>query len=420
MALQNNYQVQIAQERVDIAGRNNTWLATGIAPSIATRGSANVNYSVPNNPLNPIQNFPSRNIPLGGVVEANWVLFNGLQMYVNKDRLELLQAQSEGNATIIVENTVQATILAYYGARLQQERLDVLTKLMRLSSDRYAYEEERRELGVSTTFEALQFRTAYLTDSTNYLLQEIALEQSLNNLKLIMADESKDVYTLTDSIAINTRDFDLLELQQQMSGSNATLRNQFVNASIFKKELQLAKRSQSPTLSLITGINFSRNYFYAQDFPVSFFDPSQGTVETNQTTTNQSYYANFTLNWNVFGGLQVRRNIQNAKVQERIGNLQVDELKLQLNQELSLQYKTYQTRKQLIGISSLNLQSAELSLQLAEERFKVGILNSLDYRNIQLQYLNAALGQLQALFDVKEAEIELLRLTGGIIDEYSE
>jgi outer membrane protein TolC len=64
------------------------------------------------------------------------------------------------------------------------------------------------------------------------------------------------------------------------------------------------------------------------------------------------------------------------------------------------------------------VRSAALNLELADERFQTGTINSFDFRQIQVNYLNTALNNLQARFDLLDSETELLRLTGGILNEY--
>ena len=81
-------------------------------------------------------------------------------------------------------------------------------------------------------------------------------------------------------------------------------------------------------------------------------------------------------------------------------------------------YDLYNVRQKLLSISQQNIESAELNLALAEERFRGGTINSFDYRQIQVNYLNTALNNLQAKYDLIESETELLRLTGGITNEY--
>jgi len=49
--------------------------------------------------------------------------------------------------------------------------------------------------------------------------------------------------------------------------------------------------------------------------------------------------------------------------------------------------------------------------------FKSGAINSFNFRDIQLRYINASIRRLEAIFDLIDTETELLRLTGGIVSE---
>ncbi|MDZ7776394.1 MAG: hypothetical protein U5L09_12725 [Bacteroidales bacterium] len=51
-------------------------------------------------------------------------------------------------------------------------QVKVLEEVKDLSGDRYAYEQQQKVLGTTGTFEVLQAKTAYLSDSSNLLLQK--------------------------------------------------------------------------------------------------------------------------------------------------------------------------------------------------------------------------------------------------------
>ena len=77
----------------------------------------------------------------------------------------------------------------------------------------------------------------------------------------------------------------------------------------------------------------------------------------------------------------------------------------------------FSIRKLLYEVSQSNLESAELNLKLLEEKFKSGEINLLNYRNIQLLYLNVATQKLESMNNLIDTNTELVRLTGGIIGE---
>ncbi len=184
---------------------------------------------------------------------------------------------------------------------------------------------------------------------------------------------------------------------------------------VTQADTRLAKTELYPRLS------FSASGAYTwsrQDLSnAEFAFPNPDRVEITRPRV-ANYAAGFTLSYLLFDGGRVKRSIENAYTTERIRQLQIDQLKLSLRNDLVATYDLYEARKRLLSISEENVRSAALNLELADERFQTGTINSFDFRQIQVNYLNTALNNLQARFDLLDSETELLRLTGGILNEY--
>jgi outer membrane protein TolC len=71
----------------------------------------------------------------------------------------------------------------------------------------------------------------------------------------------------------------------------------------------------------------------------------------------------------------------------------------------------------LLEVSNESLEAAEMNLQIADEKFKSGVINSFNYRDIQLSYLNSALNQLQSIYNLIYSNTTLTRLTGGFLNQ---
>ena len=77
----------------------------------------------------------------------------------------------------------------------------------------------------------------------------------------------------------------------------------------------------------------------------------------------------------------------------------------------------YDVRKQLLDVAQIGVKSATLNLQIATEKFRAGTINSFNFRDVQLIFLNASLAELEVTYNLIASETELMRLTGGIISE---
>lgn len=412
IGLENNFDIRISTLDAEIAKNNNTWGAAGRFPTISFSLSQGNSFRDVENPASFLQGLSISN-DLTPSVSLNWTLFNSFRVNISRQQLQLLEEQSMGNAQIVVENTIQAIILSYYIAVLEQERLDVLQKIMTLSRDRYRYLQIKGDLGSAVTFDVLQEKNNYLTDSTNFVTQEINYLNARRNLNLLMGVDVSEEFSLTDGLDVTPANYALDNLYEKMVNNNTNLRTQYLNQEIFRQDVRLAKTELYPSLDLGLGASYSIS---RQDLSnAELLRPIDDPI-TNTKTLN--YFANFTLSYTLFDGGRIKRAIQNAYVNENIAQVQVDQLKLSLKNDLVTAYDLYNARKKLLDITELNLETGDLNLELATERFKNGTINSFDFRTIQVNYLNIALNNVQAKYNLIDTETELMRLTGGIIEAY--
>jgi len=402
--LENNYGIRITRQNIAIAENNNTWGMAGRYP-VLTLG------------VNQVNRFDNTPDYTGGgdrdkyytnyvapYVNMNWILFDGFSVNINKEKLELLQSLTLGNAEITIENTIQGIILAYYKILLEEEKLNVLESLMVLSRDRYNYMLAKQEIGSAVTYDVLQSKDAYLGDSSSYLFQKLNVMNAWLNLRLLLGETDNINYVLTGDFAYEPADYRLPDLIEKMKAGNRTIRNQYVSQEILKKEVGYQKTALYPTLGINAGADhFNKRVHYENTDPAYSF--------------NLDYYANLSLGFNLFNGGRVKTAIQNARIEEQIGQLSIDQMEHSLTNLLINYYELYNIRKQIYQVSLVSVESAELNLQISGDKFKSGAINSFNYRDVQLVYLNAALGKLEAIYDLIDTNTELLRLTGGIIGE---
>lgn len=439
IGLQNNLDVQIQKLEIDIAGRNNTWGEAGAFPTVNLNANQNNNITQ-RKPANPFA-VAGRNISdnLNGQLDVQFILFDGFFIRLSKQRLEQLEKLSYGNATLVIEQVIQSIILSYYQSLLERERVLVRKRVMDFSRERLEYVKLRKELGGAITFDVLQEQNNYLTDSTNYLLQEQVYINSLRNLNLLLNEPITKIYNLTDSLEFVDETYNLDALTQKMSSTNTNLRNQYINQELLRIATGSALSDRYPTLSFSIGATGSLDQLNANfgsntgpdvtntvgyvngdpNFPVTNTVPSR--ILVNRTLDGYSYgaYGNFSLRYNLFNGGQVSRNIENARVRERMAQLTTDQLKLSLQNDLLITYDNYNLLRQLAHIARIKLQAAELNLSLANERYKNGALSAIDLRIVQENYQSAALENYLAVFSVLARRTDLVRLTGGLVDEYN-
>lgn len=404
VALQNNFQIQITRMQSAQAEINNSWGQAGRYPVVSLAMSQGNNISDQSrNPTSFIQALLISNSFQGGL-DLNWTLFNGFSVKANKNRLAQIQEQSEGNAAVVIENTIQALILSYYNVQIQQSKLILLGEVLNTSKKKYNYNKLKTEIGTNVSSDLLQFQNQVLIDSASLMLQEIALRNARRNLNIIMGADSESNYELADFLMEDFPVYDYEDLKTKMESSNQNLKNQYINAEIFRQDVILAKSSMFPVVSFNAGASANASSYRIADFP-------------SQKGANLNYYGNFSLSFNLFNGGKVKRAIQNADIQTKINDLQVYELKQTLSRDLLQAHELYEMRKK---VYALNLESADVSLknlEIAREKYDMGIINSFNFRDVSVTYLNTGISSLESLFNLVDAKTDLIRLTGGLLQE---
>jgi len=420
IGLANNYDIRIEDKRAEQSSINNSWGEAGKYPNL------DLNINQINNLTNNVKvAFPTQTRgeilvnSINPAVSLNWTIFNGHKVNISKHRLEKLQQESQGNASIVVSNTLQSIILGYYLAVLEKERLDEFKKQLELSSDKYNYLKIKAELGSAVTTDLLLEEGNYLTDSTNYINQQFNYRNSIRDLNLLLVVINPDnEYELTNDLGIGLEELDLQKLINSMNSGNVDLKKLYLSQAVIKYDYQFEKASRYPTLNFNTNFNDNRQRLDLSGATFFTGDGFTSGPSGSFSSTTRVIQANFTLTFNLFNGGKINRAIQNAIIQEDIGNVQIDKLKSSLTKDLAKAYDQYNVRKQLHAITIRKKEVAEQNLEITEEKFKNGTISSFDYRTVQNNRLIAAVQELQSIYNLIDSRVALLRLTGGLLEEY--
>ena len=399
-SLESNFGIRIARLRSDISSVNNSWGAAGALPSLSTSiaGSSAISDQT-RNPASFLQEIIESE-SVNSSLTLNWTLFDGLGMYASKTRLELLEAQSSGQASLIVEQTVEAVDLAYHNVLFQTELLNVLAESMSLSRDRLLEIKWSESYGAAGTFDRLQFENAILADSTSWLQQGVAVKSALRNLNLLMGDSEDSLWILTDVLKSPPSLPNSIDVRAAVLQDNTSVQNAIISENIARQGVKQAQAFLYPVVG----------------FNASFSDAvSQGSFgEFSGTARSVNTSAFLTLNFNLFNGGATRRAISSAKIQADIAAIDQEQA---MNQAGSLSSNAYD--KYILGVSVYNLsvkaaQNALTSLEIAETSYKNGVINALDYRTLEIALQRARVNELNALFVWRGAYLEVSRLMGAL------
>lgn len=322
---------------------------------------------------------------------------------VTMKRLGELTQISELEAKVAVENTVAGISTAYYRLLLEIQRFQVLRETLDLSRARLNIAKAQYELGGAGKRDYLTAEVDYNADSSLLLTQEQIIQNARINLNELMAIDPNQEYQVKDTILV---------------GEIQTLRDLEENAFLENKQLLINQRMRNVAFLQTRELQASRipvlnlNGTYANNTSNS----DAGILAQNQRS-GFNYGGNITVN--LFNGLTLNRRIQNAKVQQRIQNNSLEQYEIQLKADIARSYNTYSNNLRLLEIERKNYEFAVENTEIALERFRLGIASYLEFRDAQENLLTAKNRLITSIYQIKEQEIELLRLSGKIFFDNS-
>lgn len=425
--LENNYDILIEKRNISIAENNNSWGEAGRLPKLdlQAREDINVTNQQSDNLFFGGQLFPGyelsdqRSYGFVPSVNLSWTIFQGRRAIINKQKLEDLERESKGNAEIIITNNVQAIILGYFKVVLENERLEEYSKQLHLSREKYEYMQLKSSLGTSVTSDVLLEENNYLNDSIDFINQKLVYNNALRDLNFLMAEaDVNKKHELTDGLEALEVNWTYTSLSETLDRANLDLRKQYISQAILKENLAIAKGARLPVASMGLGYRWNRNT--ADLTNANYSGPNENYVNPPDPLVSKSgvYFANFTVSFSLFDGNRINRAIENAMINEQIGELKIDKMKSSLQRDLANEYEEFLVRKQLFGINNRRFESTETNLELSKEKFKNGTINSFDHRTIQNNNLAASIQRLQAIYNVIDSQVSVLRLTGDLLNAF--
>lgn len=120
------------------------------------------------------------------------------------------------------------------------------------------------------------------------------------------------------------------------------------------------------------------------------------------------------LRYTLFNNWKNKRAVEVSKIQEQIAELKVENMKKTLSSTLQNLIDLYRVRTQLVTISKENVIYAEKAYKLAEDRYNLGTINSIDLASFQMTYQNTTIQHYENLFNRMDTYLEIYKMSGKI------
>lgn len=401
IGLENSYSIQIARNNIEISKNYNSLGNAGYLPRIDASINQNNNFQEryqenSDGTSSNLSGYPTYS--LNSTIQMGWTVFDGFAMFIRKEKLELLEKQSDLYLRIEIENTIADIVYTYYNIALNQKLYNTYVEQLDLSKQRLIIAREKSKIGVGYELQELQAEVDFRADSTQYVSQRNRLVNLKADLNELLSREPSVNFEVALSIPV-PQSAVANDIFLKVNEFNPYLLNARLFSQIGDLDYNEAKASRYPTVNLAGAYNFSR------------VGTPDGQVNLSRVHgPSLGIGASITL----FNGFNASRRIKNAKIYSENQALSEENLILSLQNRA---FKLVNDLNQAIDLVQVEERSVSLAQRNADaswERYRLGAISDLELRESQNKLLDAQIRLFSAQMNAQVAEIEIRTLTGDM------
>jgi outer membrane protein len=405
-SLQNNYDIQLSRNDSTLAALNNSYAKYGFYPSV------NANGAVTFNNTDQLQVYEDKkrtgtvkNTNVAAAVNLNWTLFDGFKMFITRKRLNELVELGELQIRSQVVGTVSDVMRTYYNIVRQEQLLHSTEEQMDLSNERLRLAKYKFEVGTGAKPDVLQAEIDLNSQKANYLAQQTAINKLKDQLNQLLNVPSGTNFTVADTSIAYNENLLLDSVQAGIVANNPSLLVAQQNMVLAGLTLQQRKAERYPT------VQFNSAYVFSRTHNQSIINP----VTQPFINRNAGFNYGFSATIPIFNAYNTRRNIQVAQLDLQYQQLQYERNLLTINTSVATAYKDYDLYKRALALEEENIKLVRENLFIARERYRLGVSTFLEMRTAQQSLAEANARLIEARYNTKLAEIQLMELRGDII-----
>lgn len=414
LALEQNFGIKVAENTVEIADNNQGILNTGFLPIIS--GVANASFAEDNNTIqfpgqvdengNPRPDVEINNAETkryGASLNLNYTLFDGLGRTYNYKRLKEQYQLTELQARETIQSTILQLLSIYFEVARLSENEFAQKEALEVSKDRIKRAQYSFEYGQNTQLDVLNAEVDVTNDSIILLNTQQLLENTKRDLNVVLNQDMSIDYAVDTLINF----IPMLEIQamvDDVSLNNLAILQTERNLAINEYDIKVSKSGYLPVIGLTGsyGWNLNQN-------PASAFFP--GT-----TNRNRNFSVGAGLTWNLFDGGNTTVQVRNAKILYENQELLKKQVELEVERDIQNALETYENRLAIYEIQEKAVITNQNNFERSREQYQLGRITSIEFRQAQINLLTAQTTKNLAKYDAKLAELQLLDLTGQLLN----
>ena len=322
-------------------------------------------------------------------LNAQWTVWNGNKNRNNVKLSKLSEKQAEYQVDETANNIMERIAQIYVQILYLDESIKVSKASLETSRKNEERGKEMLQVGKMSKADLAQLTAQRATDEYNVVdaqAQMANYKLQLKQLLELTGEEAFDVVIPETSDELALGDIPALQnVYQQALITRPEIANSRLAIESSNLNLKISKAGYLPTLSMTGGVSTSTNSLSANGWG-------------NQMKTNVNSSAGLTLSIPIFDGRQTKTSVNKAKIQQQQAQLDLQDQQKTLYQTIEGFWQDANTNQQRFRAALTTVESEQMSYDLLEEKFNLGLTNIIELMNGKDKLLNAQQNKLQSKY----------------------
>lgn len=337
-----------------------------------------------------------------GRLNANLTLWNGLILKNSIEKAKLDLQASQADLQKSKDDIMLYIAAAYLEILLDQELEQVAqdqTDVTKLQIDRT---QKLVDAGSLAKGSLLEIQAQLASEELNLVNQQNSLQMAYLNLYQLLELPSTERFKIEKPVLpvvtanrtlLNTMDIfkNAVQIMPEIKSTEYRLGS-------YKEQVAIAKGSLYPSLSI--GANYSNYYNDKYTYPRTSENLNPDKLPlSEQLKGHGQYYVGASLDIPIFNKGQTRTQINNAQLQVMNQELEVQNAKNALRKDIEQAYTNALAALKKYIASNKAVESMQEAFRYTEEKFNVGMVNSVEYNQAKNNLAKAKSDLAQAKYD---------------------
>lgn len=403
ICLERNYDVVVARNTAESAENAAVPGNAGLTPTVAINGSGS--YSVNNTDLEFAGDIPPTTIDgaqstgYGANIGLTYALFDGLGTVYSYRQLKNSANIADLEARYTIENTLLISVVTYYNVARLKQQLDISQSNLDISRDRLRRQEVGYDFGSATKLNVLNAEVDYNADSVTVLQARQSWLNERRILNQLLGFEIDTEYEVDTNVTYAGG----IELDSMLN--SAMQNNALLLAAAYREQgadfdIKRAQGQRYPRLDLNAQYGYTNN---------------QNEAGILLQQENQGFSGGITLRWILFDGERISAQVKNAKLAYESSQELRDKTATGVERDVKNAWGNYQNDLTVLEIERINVATNVLNFERSQEQFSRGQITSTQFREAQRNLALARINLNNARYTLKLSELELVRLSGRLL-----